>query len=297
MGTCNFMELLSAQWAQGNFVCVGLDSDLAKIPQAARRVVRDDELAVAETIAGFNMAIVKATRMYVCAYKPNLAFYLAHGAEGVTALRATIAYIHSVAPDVPVILDGKFGDIGNTSEQYARFAFEQMGADAATVNPYLGQEALKPFLERADKGIFVLCRTSNPGGDELQDNVDVSGDLVPDGYMPPYKYVAHRVSRYWNQNNNCALVVGATCPGELREVHGLVWDMPILIPGIGAQGGDLESTVVAGMDNNGQGMVINVSRSVIFASSGDDFADAAQREAAKLRDSINNHISVFRARQ
>jgi orotidine-5'-phosphate decarboxylase len=275
------MQMLEAQWSRGNFVCVGLDSEFSKIPESAR--VGGNECAVHEgnTIVAFNRAIVDATKDIVCAYKPNSAFYEAYGAEGISALHRTIADIHTIAPNVPVILDAKRADIGNTNAGYVDAAFGFLRADAITVHPYLGAEALQPFLAQADKGVIVLCRTSNPGAGEFQD-LSVNGE-------PLYRFVARCVANEWNKGGNCALVVGATYPDELREVRGLVGDMPILIPGIGAQGGDVERTVTAGRDSRGQGMIINSSRGIIFASKGPDFAEAARRETEKLRDLINQY--------
>lgn len=248
MSKRNFRELLKAQWSRGNFVCVGLDSEFSKIPEFARRSGNECDVSVANTIVEFNHAIVEATKDLVCAYKPNTAFYEAHGAEGIEALHRTIADIHAIAPDVPVILDAKRADIGNTNAGYVDAAFGFLQADAITVHPYLGAEALQPFLAQAEKGVIVLCRTSNPGAGEFQD-LSVNGE-------PLYRFVARRVANEWNKCGNCALVVGATYPDELREVRGLVGDMPILIPGIGAQGGDLERTVSAGKDSRGQGMIV-----------------------------------------
>jgi len=229
----------------------------------------------------FNHEVVKTTKDLVCAYKPNIAFYEAHGSKGLAALQQTIKDIHALAPDVPVILDAKRGDIRNTNVGYAQMAFGFLGADAITVHPYLGAEALQPFLARAEKGVIVLCRTSNPGAGEFQD-LSVNGE-------PLYRFVARRVASEWNKNGNCGLVVGATYPDELREVREIAPDMPILIPGIGAQGGDVEKTVSAGKDSRGQGMIVNSSHSIIFASKGADFAEAARRETEKLRDLINQY--------
>ena len=296
----NFREMLEAQWAKGNFVCIGLDSELGKIPESARRQT------TGRTILNFNEAIVDATKDVACAYKPNIAFYEAYGEAGLRALGETIDYIQKYAPDVPVILDAKRADIGNTNAGYVKAAFEYLRADAITVHPYLGAEALQPFLDRKDKGIIVLCRTSNPGSGEFQDRdvmltdddqVIFFGDEKEEdmereewlSYLPFYKYVAYRVAREWNENGNCAVVVGATYPGELREVRRIVGDMPILIPGVGAQGGDVEKTVRAGKDSRGQGMIINSSRGIIFASNGADFAEAARRETLKLHTLINQH--------
>lgn len=291
----NFIEMLEERWSQGKFVCVGLDSELNKIPVELRYNSTGEALRSWVSITEFNKKIVEATHDIACSFKPNLAFYIAHGEDGLFALKTTIEKIHHIS-NVPVILDAKFADIGNTNKGYVEFAFDYLKADAVTVHPYLGAEALEPFLERKDKGIFVLCRTSNPGASEFQD-MYVSGDHVPEknNYFPLYQYVAHRVKNYWNKNNNCGLVVGATYPSELKEVRELVGNMPILIPGIGAQGGDLEKTIEAGKDSRGTGMIINSSRGIIFASNGKDFAEASANAAKKLRDEINLAIALATA--
>lgn len=276
MNERNFRNLLEAQWSLGKFLCVGLDSDLEKIPQAARAN------GTGESIVNFNRAIIDATKDIVCAYKPNSAFYEAHGDEGWSALRETIQYIHEQAPEVPVILDAKRGDIGNTNEGYVISAFDYLHADAITVQPYPGREALQPFLDRKDKGIIVLCRMSNPGAGEFQ-------DLQIDG-TPLYKIVAEHVAKEWNSNGNCALVVGATFPDELKEVREIIGDMPILIPGVGVQGGDIGKTVAAGRDSRGAGIIISVSRAIIFASDGEDFARAARAKAQELHDAITKAL-------
>lgn len=280
MNKRNFMALLRAKWDERKFVCVGLDPDLAKMPECVRSEYE------ADTIVSFNKAIVDATKDLVCAYKPNVAFYEAYGSAGITGLRRTIEYINTVAPDVPVILDAKRADIGNTNAGYVDSAFKYLGADAITVHPYLGAEALQPFLDCEDKGIIVLCRTSNRGASEFQDK---SVSVVPGFNMPLYQYVARQVATEWNKNGNCMLVVGATYPGELQKVRSIVGDMPILIPGIGAQGGDVEKTVLAGKDSRRQGMIINSSRGIIYASSGPDFAEAAREETFKLHNLINQY--------
>lgn len=312
----NFRKMLEAQWEKGNFVCVGLDSEFDKIPKSARRGSEDRAVSLTNTIASFNKAIVRATKDLVCAYKLNAAFYEMCGDEGIAALNSTIRDIYVIAPDVPIIFDAKRGDIGNTNAGYAQAAFEYFGADAITVHPYLGQEALKPFLERKDKGIIVLCRTSNWGASEFQDlytftmnpgaipslvshlgaitstatDADYLQTVLCKNSMRLYERVASNVASYtWNKNGNCALVVGATYPEELEAVRRIVGDMPILIPGIGAQGGDVEKTVKAGKDSRGKGMIINSSRGIIFASNGPDFAKAARRETMKLRDLINQY--------
>ncbi|MFZ2484871.1 MAG: orotidine-5'-phosphate decarboxylase [Minisyncoccia bacterium] len=296
----NFREMLEAKWAEGKFVCVGLDSESSKIPESAFEHVGDAGLVdLEDTIVAFNHAIVEATKDIVSAYKPNIAFYEAHGAEGIAALHRTIVDIHIMAPDVPVILDAKRADIGNTNAGYVEAAFDFLRADAITVHPYLGAEALKPFLDRKDKGVIVLCRTSNPGASEFQDlPLHSDSHIRPIGVMTAfhgtrlYQQVAHSVAQHWNKNGNCALVVGATYPSELRKVREIIGDMPILIPGIGTQGGNIEATVNAGKDSRGRGMIINSSRGIIFASSGSDFALAARRETLKLHTAITECLAT-----
>lgn len=294
-----FMEKLQAKFDEGKFVCVGLDSKFAKLPphlMEPRRRGIDPQ-------ANFNYEIVMATRDIVCSYKPNLAFYEERGPIGWEVLDRTLSMIKRTAPDVPVILDGKRGDIGNTNDGYVAAAFDWLRADAITVPPYMGKESLAPFLNRADKGVIVLCRTSNPGAGEFQDiqipitraQSDTLG-LTDEGdwetgktwptSIPLYLQVAHNVATDWNANGNCCLVVGATAPSELAQVRRIVGDMPILIPGVGAQGGDLEATVRAGADSRGQGMIINNSRGVIFASSGEDFAEAARATVERMNEQI-----------
>ncbi len=273
-----FIEMLRARWQKANsMVCVGLDTDYEQIPESLRRGV-----SVFEAMKNFNISIVSATRDFVCAYKPNISFYEAEWLEGLRALQETVAYIRYVAPDIPIILDAKRTDIGNTNKGYVKMAFDVLKADAITVNPYFGGEALGPFLERTDKGIIILCRTSNKGAKEFQDLVD------KDVNVPLYQIVARQAALEWNKKGNCLLVVGATYPNELKKVRAIVGDnMPILVPGIGAQKGDLEGTVAAGLDSQGFGMIINSARGIIFASKGEDFAEVAAREARKLRDQIN----------
>lgn len=228
----------------------------------------------------------------MCAYKPNAAFYETHGTDGIAALQRTIADIHEQAPSVPVILDAKRADIGNTNNGYVAMAFDYLQADAITVHPYFGVEALTPFLERKEKGIIVLCRTSNPGAGEFQD-IMVKCPLAEHDFPPEwplYQHVAFQVMKHWNINGNCTLVVGATYPKELGEVRRIVGDyMPILIPGIGTQGGDVEKVVLAGKDSRGKGMIINSASGIIFASKGADYAEAARRETLKLHDFINQY--------
>lgn len=245
MANLRFMDLLLARWAQGKFVCVGLDSELGRLPHP--------EVDVTQRVVDFNRRIVEETADLVCAFKPNIAFYEAQGTAGIDALRQTISFIHDRYPDIPVILDAKRADIGKTNLGYVAAAFDDLQADAVTVSPYLGEEALRPFLDREDKGIIVLCRTSNPGAGEFQ-------DLLVDG-DPLYLHVARHVAESWNRHGNCAIVVGATYPGELARVREVVPDLPLLIPGIGTQGGDVEATVRAAKHN----MIINSSSGIIFA--------------------------------
>jgi orotidine-5'-phosphate decarboxylase len=272
----NFREMLEAKWDQKKFLCVGLDSELERIPEAAQK---EDTRA---TMVAFNRAIVDATKDFVCAYKPNPAFYESHGDEGLAALRETIFYILEVAPEALIILDAKRGDIAHSNEQYARAAFEYLRADAVTVHPYLGRESLEPFFARKEKGIVVLCHTSNPGANEVQ-ALSIRNE-------PLYKYVAKMVATAWNENGNSCLLLAATYPKELAEVRALVDDMPLLVAGVGAQDGDLEKTVKNGIDSKGRGLIVNASRSIIFASEGADFAEAAQKNAEKLHLAIKKMV-------
>ncbi|MBI5456173.1 orotidine-5'-phosphate decarboxylase [Candidatus Kaiserbacteria bacterium] len=269
------MRLLDSRWEQGLFLCVGLDPGYEKIPQSVR------SSSVEETFLTFNKAIIDATKDIVCAFKPNPAFYEAQGIEGWKALQSTVDYIHAVAPDVPVILDAKRGDIGNTNVDYAKMAFDNFGADAITVQPYAGGEALEPFLDRSDKGVFVLVRTSNGGAREFQD-LEIGGKKL-------YEIVSGATVG-WNKNGNVGVVVGTTYPKEIGEVRAIVGDMPILMPGVGAQGGDLEESVRLGKNSKGKGFIINVSRAVIFASQKDDFAEAARAKSQELHSAIQKAL-------
>lgn len=239
-----FLDKLTAKWDEGKFVCIGLDKQ--SLPS-------EDGKADFE----FNKSIIDSTSDLVCAYKPNSAFYEALGSEGWNILKQTADYIKNNYPDIPTILDAKRADIGNTNTEYAKAVFDELGFDAVTVHPYLGKEAMQPFLERSDKGVIVLVKTSNPGAGEFQ-------DLPTDG-KPLYQVVAEHVANQWNANGNCAVVVGATYPEELKKVREIVSDMPILIPGIGAQGGDLVTTIRNGLNSKDQGIIISSSRSIIFA--------------------------------
>ena len=238
-----------------------------------------------DDIAAFNAAIIEATHDLVCAYKPNSAFYEAGGLEGLRALEETIA---AVPDSIPVILDAKRGDVGNTSVAYAKAAFEVWGADAVTVSPYMGGDSIEPFLSYADRGVFVLTRTSNPGGADFEDLVLDA----PDGSRPLYEHVARKAVE-WNTRGNVGLVVGATAPEELARVRAIAPDLPILVPGIGVQGGDLTAAVRNGVDAAGRGIIVSVGRQVIYASSGRDFAQAARAEAEHLRDAINAELEAM----
>jgi len=286
----NFMALLEAKQAEGKCVCVGLDSDYAKIPKS----VSDSASTISLAIFNFNERIIAATKDLVCAYKPNFAFYAAWGIEGLEALESTIRYSHAIAPTVPVILDVKDADIGKTNDGYVKMDFDWLLADAITTNPYLGQEAVQPFLDCKDKGVFVLCRTSNKGAKEFQDLL-VDIDSVDDREIINarlgraaahpirfYQYVAFRVANYWNKNGNCGVVAGATYPEELARIRRIVGDMQILAPGVGTQGGGVKETLLAGRNSRRQGLIINSSSGVIFASSGPDFAEVARAEVQKI---------------
>lgn len=267
----NFMELLRARMAEGKSLCVGLDSDLANI---GPKYGADPY----EALLAFNKWIVDQTHDLVVAYKLNIAFYH-DDHRGRKALKETIAYIKQVAPGVPIILDYKRADIGNTNLGYIHEAFTWFEVDAVTVSPYFGREALEPFLAMADKGIIILCRTSNPGASEFQNlPIYLGMDFMNTSFAvartkPLYQVVAEHVANHWNTNGNCMLVVGATAPEELAAVRQIVGDMPLLIPGIGAQGGEVLATVKAGMDSKGNGMVINSSRGIIFAKNPRQVAD------------------------
>jgi orotidine-5'-phosphate decarboxylase len=272
----DFNGLLGARWSEGKFLCVGLDPDLEKIPQSAQGG------SARETIVSFNRAIIDATKTTVCAYKPNSAFYEAHGEEGYAALRETIEYALMQAPEAAVILDAKRADIGNTSHSYGVAAFDHLQADALTVQPYAGFAALKPLFERPEKGVLVWCRSSNEGAGEFQ-------DLMVDG-EPLYLHVARRCASEWNENGNCGLIVGATYPEEIARVREAAPELPFLIPGTGAQGGYLEKSVAAAKDLRGAGFVLSVSRAVLYASSGPDFAEAAGTRAREFHDVIGRAL-------
>lgn len=273
--TTPFLDALKHAWRRNDsLVCVGLDPEPARFPAA----LRDDP----DAVFAFCRAIVDATADLVCAFKPQIAHFAALGAED--ALKRLIAHIHDAHPGMPVILDAKRGDVGSTAQHYAAEAFDRYDADAVTVNPYLGRDSVQPFLDRADKGVIVLCRTSNPGARDLQDLLVRGGDGVE---RKLYQHVAETVAREWNANGNCALVVGATYPEELADVRRRVGDLPLLVPGVGAQGGDVEAAVRSGCTTDGTGLMISSSRAILYAGNGTDFAAAARAAANELREAIN----------
>ncbi|MCI0713893.1 MAG: orotidine-5'-phosphate decarboxylase [Chloroflexi bacterium] len=262
--TLNKFEARAA--AVESLLCVGLDSRLDKLPA---HFVGEEHPQFA-----FNRWIIEQTHPFVSAYKPNFAFYEVRGASGWHELALTMDYLRTNHPYIFTIADAKRADIGTTNEGYVTAIFDELGFDAITLHPYPGKEALAPFLERDDKTCIILCHTSNPGAGELQ-------ELVVDG-SPLYLHLAHHVATEWNSHNNCMLVVGATAPEQLRKVRETVGDMTLLVPGIGAQGGDLAAVLAGGLNRQGRGLIINVSRSVIFA---DNPAAAAQQ----YRDSIEQY--------
>ena len=269
----SFTRKLRDRWQHADtLLCVGLDPDPAKFPDA---FVDDDD-----ALFHFCRDIADATAEFACAFKPQIAYFAAHNG-GEAALQRLIAHLNAVHPDVPVILDAKRGDIGSTAEQYAVEAFDRFGADAVTLNPYMGRDSAEPFLRRNDRGCIFLCHTSNPGARDFQE-LDVGG-------APLYQHIARTVADDWNTDGNCALVVGATFPEELKVIRGIVGDMPLLIPGIGAQGGDVEAVVRNGRSGDGSGLLINSSRGILYASRGAGYAEAAADAARELRDQINRH--------
>ncbi len=270
----NFVTSLEAAWAHNDsLLCVGLDPDPAKFPAALK--------GRSDAILEFCKSIADATADLACAFKPQIAYFAAHRAED--QLEALNKHIHDRHPGIPVILDAKRGDIGATAEQYAREAFERYGADALTVNPYMGFDSIEPYLAWKERGVVILCRTSNAGGSDLQ-FLETGGE---GGKRRLYQHVAELVATKWNAGGQCALVVGATFPAELAEVRRLVGDMPLLVPGIGAQGGDIEATVSAGRTAAGTGLMINSSRAILYAGKGEDYAEAARKVALETRDAIN----------
>ena len=305
----SFQEKLEArQQAADSDVCLGLDSDLGQIPDFLKR-----GKFASESMTSFNMQIMKEVHPYISVIKPNSAFYEARGIEGQKALRTTVKSIKRQYPDIPVILDAKRGDIGNTNKQYAMAVFDEVDADAVTLHPTTGSSyfkdqelilgALEPFLRRKDKGIFILCRTSNPDAGQFQDlpiplreippeykerygDLTELGEIMESHTVPLYLVTAYVASRFWNVNGNVSVIAGAIYPEQLGFIRKVVGDMLILVPGIGKQQGDLEGTIRLGKNSNGRGMIINSSSGIIFASDGEDFAMAARDQAMGLRDRI-----------
>ncbi len=271
----NFLDkLLSASRQQNSLLCVGLDPEPDRFPAALR------EMPVERAVIYFCRAIIEATASFVCAFKPNIAFFEVLGLAGMRVFHEVLS---AIPAHIPVIVDAKRGDIGITARNYASTMFDVYGCDAVTVNPYLGYDSIAPFLAYREKGIILLCRTSNPSARDFQDLLVQDND---DQLRPLYEVVARRVQS-WNEAGNCGLVVGATYPQELRTIRSICPSMPILIPGVGAQGGDLEAAVRTGVDRHGERAILAVSRSILYAGNGPDFATMAGEEAQRLRNLMN----------
>ena len=277
-----FTDKLQNAWdKQNSLLVVGLDPDQQRMPESI--------LQSKTPIFDFCKGIIDATAPYACAFKPQIAYFASQGAE--MALTQLCHYISTTYPDLPILLDSKRGDIGTTADHYAKEAFERYRADAITVNPYLGFDSIEPYLAWEDKGVIILSRTSNQGGSDFQFFESADG-------TPLYLEVAKTVADKWNYSGQCALVVGATFPEEIAKVRQVVGDeMPLLVPGIGAQGGDIEATVMAGANNKGQGLLINSARAILYASSDIDWQEAAAAEAKATRDAINAVREQFLAQQ
>jgi orotidine-5'-phosphate decarboxylase len=270
----SFNDRVRAAATRANsLVCIGLDPDLSRFPDSL------SHLPPGERIAAFNRAIIDATADLVCCYKPNLAFYAAHGIEGLETLIATR---EAIPAHVPVLLDCKVGDIGSTAAAYARAFFDEWNFDAITVNPYLGEDSLAPFLAYEGKGVIIVCKTSNPGGGDFQD--------LPVGQGTLFETVAQRAVEWSSRYQaTIGLVVGATWPEQLATVRAIAPELPILLPGVGAQSGDVAAALNAGLDADGAGLLVSSSRGITYASQGEDFAEAARAAAIALRDSVNEH--------
>ena len=269
MSSSEFQKRLAARWRSADsMLCVGIDPELDRIPEHLR--------ALDDGFFQFGKAIVDATAEHVCAYKPQAAHFAAEGYED--QLADLIDYIRATYPEIVVILDAKRGDVGSTAKLYAREAYVRFQADAVTVNPYLGYDSLEPYFDYAEKGVVVLCRTSNPGSDWLQKSQLAN--------IPLYLAVAEQVSQ-WDKGGQCMLVTGATYPEELAQVRAVVGDMPLLVPGVGAQGGSVKDVMAAGVDSQGYGLVISSSRGIIYAGEGEDFAERAGLQAALVKQDIN----------
>lgn len=268
----SFTQKLANAWESSNsLLCVGLDPDWQRLPEHIKHEP--------EPIFEFCKRIIDVSHDLVCAFKPQIAYFAALEAED--QLLKTLNYLSESYPHIPIILDSKRGDIGSTASMYAKEAFQRYGADAVTVNPYMGKDSAQPFLDYKDKGVVFLCRTSNEGAKDLQ-------DLEVDG-VPIYQKVALMISQDWNQNNNSCLVVGATWPEQMQRLREISGDIPFLVPGVGAQGGDVQALVEAGQTNNGTGLIINSSRAVLYADSSTGFEMAARKVALQTRDLINQY--------
>ena len=268
----SFIKKLTDAWqSNDSLLCVGLDPDWQRLP--------DHIKLEAEPIFEFCKRVIDATHDLVCAYKPQIAYFAALEAED--QLQKTLNYLSETYPDIPIILDSKRGDIGSTAQMYAKEAFQRYGADAVTVNPYMGKDSAQPFLDYKDKGVVFLCRTSNQGAQDLQ-------DLKIDG-IPVYEKVAQMICQDWNSNNNSCLVVGATWPEQMQRLREISGDMPFLVPGVGAQGGDVQALVTAGQTDKGTGLIVNSARAVLYADGGTGFEMAARKVALETRDLINKY--------
>ena len=268
----SFTEKLNGAWESNHsLLCVGLDPDWQRLPEHIKQKP--------EPIFEFCKSIIDATHDLVCAYKPQIAYFAALEAED--QLQKTLNFLSETYPHIPIILDSKRGDIGSTARMYAQEAYQRYGADAVTVNPYMGRDSAQPFLDYQDKGVVFLCRTSNQGAQDIQD-LEVDGE-------PIYVKVAQMISKEWNSNGNACLVVGATWPEQMQHLRKLCGDMPFLVPGVGAQGGDVKAIVEAGQTTNGSGLIINSSRAILYAGTGTGFEMAARKEALSSRDLINQY--------
>jgi orotidine-5'-phosphate decarboxylase len=260
-----------------SLVCIGLDPIIQKLPTHIQKMQYP--------FFEFAKEIINKTHDLVCCYKPNSAFYEAMGASGIEQLKMIFDYLRSTYPEIPTLLDAKRADIDSTNEGYVQYTFNYLQADAVTLHPYLGRQSLMPFLQLADKGLFILCHTSNKGAEEIQELKVNNKEL--------YKILAENIAHEYNSQGNCFLVVGATYPDQLKEIREIVGDMTILVPGIGAQGGDLEATLKAGLTKTGKGMLISSSRSIIYASDNEDFDEAARMKTIELKDAINKERQLL----
>jgi len=266
-------KLANAVKENNSLVCVGLDSDITKMPLLVKKMDHPQ--------FHFNKAIIDATHDMVCCYKPNPAFYESRGDRGLAELRMTCDYIRGIYPEIPIIIDAKRGDIGNTNEGYAKYVFDYLKADGMTVMPYMGIESLDIYFQQENKGIIVGCHSSNPGAKEFQE-LEINGKQL-------YEIVAEELVKQQGSNPNVMIFMGATYPEQLTKIRDIVGDMNLLVPGVGAQGGDIESFVKAGKNSQNAGLIINASRSIIFASEGNDFAEKARSETQKLQKEINKY--------